>query len=47
MWAGVIVLVVVAVVAAVAWWFVGGAPTASRPSRGGSGVQPGRDYNGY
>lgn len=44
MWTGIIVLIVVAVLTAGSWWFLGPAPKNRGQSRGGGGVQPGRDY---
>jgi hypothetical protein len=45
MWTGVIVLLVVVFLAALAWWFMGPGPKKSGYSRGGPGIQPGRDHN--
>ena len=46
MWTGVLVLVIVATFAGLAW-FLGPAPRRSKHSRGGGGIQAGRDYNSY
>ena len=50
MWTGIIVLVIVLILAALAvlaGWLRGPGPKKSGHSRGGPGIQPGRDYQGY
>ena len=46
MWLGLLVLAVVAVLAVLALFVGGPRARGQRPSRGGGGVLPGRDYGG-
>ena len=44
MWLGILVLVIVAALTLLAWWIGNPGPHGPRPSGGGTGPVPGRDY---
>jgi hypothetical protein len=46
MWLGLLLLALVAVLTFLGFWVGGARPRGQRPSRGGGGVLPGRDYGG-